>query len=169
VARRKHISDKTKLAATLLARGEIPYNHAKLMTAAQIISLYEWHHNVHHSAAGKQTVVENVDHFSNLEPILIHAHLERTKLDRKIIAKIKRMRPRAPAPVEFFPRTMEAIRAGLEEGMRNAYDRTRHPPDRYSENYGAIDWKAKPKRKIRSRGFDKTRRRTMRGKVVKIK
>jgi hypothetical protein len=168
---RKRISNRAKLAALTMLHFGFPYAHAKKMTDWQMNSLVEWHHNVHHSAKGKQTIVEDVDHFSNLEPMLIAAHDRQTKRDQKTIAKIKRTRAKfVDAPPEFFPRALEAIRAGLEEGMRDAYDRTRRTPDRYSDNYDAIDWNKDhyvPKRKIRSRGFDKTRRRTMRGKVVK--
>jgi hypothetical protein len=61
----------------------------------------------------------------------------------------------------------EAIRAGLCEGARNAYDRINLPRNTYSENYSAIDWNKKSKRKIRSRGFDKTRTKGFDGKVRK--
>jgi hypothetical protein len=159
---RKRISDRTKLAALTMLHFEIPYAHAKKMTDWQMNSLVEWHHNVHHSAKGKQTIVEDVDHFSNLEPMLIAAHDRQTKIDRKVIDKIRRTKKKmVDAPPKFFPDLLGAIRRGLEEGMRNAYDRMQRTPDRYSENYAAIRWD-KPKRKIRSRGFDKTRRRKMR-------
>jgi len=189
---RKRISDRAKLAALTMLHFGIPYAHAKLMTDDQINSLVEWHHNVHHSAKGKQTVVEDVDHFSNLEPMLIAAHTTQTKRDIATIAKIRRTRKKmVDAPPGFLLQVADAIRGGFEQGARNAYDHIKQPRDRYSENYDAIDWAAdklktydslavlksegKPydpwapirgKRKIRSRGFDKTRRRTMRGKMV---
>ena len=191
---RKRISDRAKLAALTMLHFGIPYLHAKLMSDDQINSLVEWHHNVHHSAKGKQTVVEDVDHFSNLEPMLIAAHTVQTKRDIATIAKIKRTRKKlVDAPPGFLLQVADAARRGFEEGARHAHDRIKQPRDRYSENYDAIDWAAdqlksydslavlksegqpydpwapirdKPKRKLRSRGFDKNRRRTMRGKVV---
>lgn len=82
---RAYLSMETRLASTLLARGEIPYLDAKLMTAAQIISLYQFHHNIRHAEDGP-------DHFSNLEPMLIAPHRERTaKIDVPAIAKGKRL------------------------------------------------------------------------------
>lgn len=75
----------TKLASSLLARGEIPYLDAKLMTAEQLNSLYQWHHNMRHAEDGG-------DHFSNIEPMLIAPHRERTaKIDAPEIAKNKRI------------------------------------------------------------------------------
>jgi hypothetical protein len=149
---RKRISDRTKLAATLLARREIPYSDAKLMTEDQINSLYEFHHNVHHSSAGKQTVVEDVDHFSNLEPMLIRAHLEQTKRDLREIAKSKRLRK---ANEEFHKSW-----AKLETFQREENDKILARI--FNEGLGPGT-----KRRLRSRGFDKTRRRKMSGKVVK--
>src|SRR5215467_3536533 len=98
---RKHISLKTKLAATVLElqrlryslafiRGTpapmyIPYNDAVEMTEDQLLSLFEWHHNKYYSFGGG-------DHFSNLEPLPIKEHRRRTKEDAKIIAKSRRIR-----------------------------------------------------------------------------
>jgi len=187
---RKRISKDAKLAALTMLHFGIPYAHAKLMSDDQINSLVEWHHNVHHSAKGKQTVVEDVDHFSNLEPMLIAAHTVQTKRDIATIAKIKRTRKKlVDAPPDFILTAADALRAGFQKGCEDAYDRVKQLPDLYSENYNAIDWDAvnwptnlavlksegqpydpwapiRKKRKIRSRGFDKKRRRTMRGKVV---
>src|SRR5215471_13116691 len=184
---RKRISKDAKLAALTMLHFGIPYAHAKLMSDDHMNSLVHWHHNVHHCAKGKQTVVEDVDHFSNLEPMLIAAHRAQTKRDRKTIAKIDRTRKKlVDAPPGFLLQIADAARRGFEEGARHAYDRIKQSRDRYSENYDAIDWdnnlavlksegqpydpwapiRDKPKRKIRSRGFDKTRRRTMRGKVA---
>jgi hypothetical protein len=84
---RKHISDKTRLAATLLARGEIPYADAKNMSEDQLISLYHWDHNILHESEH-----EDRDKFWNLAPMLIKAHREKTRLDAKIIAKSRRIR-----------------------------------------------------------------------------
>jgi hypothetical protein len=84
--RRTHISTTTKLASALLARGDVPYEHAKMMHEDHIIELYQWHHNKPHSEEGG-------DHFSNLEPMLIAAHREQTaKVAVPGIAKNKRLR-----------------------------------------------------------------------------
>lgn len=75
-----------KLASSLLARGEIPYDDATLMTDDQFISLYQFHHNIRHAEGG-------TDHFSNFEPMLIAAHKKRTaEIDVPAIAKGKRLR-----------------------------------------------------------------------------
>ena len=82
---RAHISTKKRLAAALLARREISYDHAKQMTEDQFNSLYQWHHNKRYAEGGG-------DHFSNLEPMLIAAHRDRTaKIDVPLIAKNKRI------------------------------------------------------------------------------
>jgi hypothetical protein len=50
-----------------------------------INSLYQFHHNIRHAEDGG-------DHFSNLEPMLIAPHRERTrKVDIPAIAKGKRL------------------------------------------------------------------------------
>lgn len=82
--------------------------------------------------------VKNTDAYWNYTPRLIAEHRAKTKLDAKVIAKSRRIRRKLAEP----------------------------PLDKYSKRYKDIDWNAKPRRKIRSRGFDKTRRRTFRGKVV---
>src|SRR5262245_28783031 len=83
-----------RLAAELLRRGDVPYEHAKLMTAAQMISLYECHHNIRRAEGGN-------DHFTNLEHMLRSAHRERTrKIDVPAIAKNKRVRTRHLAHLE---------------------------------------------------------------------
>lgn len=85
MSKRAHISLETKLAAALLARGEIPYEHAKLMTADQIISLYHFDHNILHG-------IEINDQFWNLAPMLLMAHREKSKKDTAIVAKVARIR-----------------------------------------------------------------------------
>jgi hypothetical protein len=85
--RRKRISDKTKLAASLLDRGEIPYEHAKLMGQTNFLSLYQYDHNILHESGHPDR-----DEFWNLKPRLIREHREKTKRDAKIIAKGRRLR-----------------------------------------------------------------------------
>jgi hypothetical protein len=95
---RKKPNRTEQLASALLARGEIPYDDAKLMTADQLISLYEWHHNDRVAEGGSS-------HFSNLEPMLRAEHRERTrKIDVPGIAKNKQI----TAAHEAFRRRMLA-------------------------------------------------------------
>lgn len=83
--KRHHISDKTKLAAALRELAQIPHAHAKLMTADDLISLFQWHHIEYHADSA------NDAHY-NLDPLLIKAHRERTaKIDIPQIAKTKRI------------------------------------------------------------------------------
>lgn len=94
---RAYIPYPSRLAAALLARGEIPYLDAQRMTAEQLNSLYNFHHNIRHAEDGG-------DHFSNLEPMLIAPHRERTrKIDVPAIAKSKRI---AKAHEEFRRRLL---------------------------------------------------------------
>lgn len=81
---RKHISDRTKLASTLLALGDIPYDDAKQMTSAQIISLYHFDHGELHAFTGN-------DQFWNLTPRLILPHRAKSKIDTGIVAKARRI------------------------------------------------------------------------------
>jgi len=149
------------------------------MTPAQIISLYHFDHNIYHESGHPDRNV-----FWNLTPRLIKQHRDKTRLDVKVIAKGRRIRrklaehQRTPAdksgqqgtiadnPVQLMA---DAISAGLRQGARDAYGRLSHPLDLYSERYKDIDWNQKPKRKIRSRGFDKTRTRGFDGKVRRRK
>lgn len=85
MTKRAHIPMETKLASALLALGEIPYDHAKLMTVDQIISLYHFDHNILHA-------IEVNNEFWNLTPLGIMAHRAKSKRDAGIIAKGKRIR-----------------------------------------------------------------------------
>lgn len=82
---RAHIPLKTKLASTLRALGHVPYADAKLMTEDQIISLYQFHHNILHST-------EQINDFWNIEPMLLVEHRKRFPIDAAAAAKIKRLR-----------------------------------------------------------------------------
>jgi hypothetical protein len=137
--KRKHIPNKTLRAALLVQLGDIPYEHAKLMTEDQIISLYEVDHCILYESGHPDR-----DKFWNLTHLLIRAHREKTKQDAGIIGKGRRIRnkfpPLAPLVAEGQP---------LLE------------PSEIADS--AVRW---AKRKIRSRGFDKTRRRKWDGTVV---
>jgi len=132
MSQRKHISLKTKLASALLALGHVPYDDAKQMTEDQLISLYQFDHNMLYWSKH-----EHVDEYWNLQPMLIPHHRRKTKQDAKVIAKGRRISATAEA--------MNWAAGALERNIA---------PHR-------------KKRKIRSRGFDKTRRRRMDGTVVK--
>lgn len=76
----------TKLAATLLALGDIPWEDAKLMSAAQIVSLYEFDHwPIRHEAGGPAAAW-------NLKPRLIMFHRIKSRKDQSEIAHIRRVR-----------------------------------------------------------------------------
>lgn len=89
MSRRPHISKDTKIASLLLEvwslRGQgIPYREAKLLTAAQICSLAEWHHVTPHAMGGDVSPV-------NLTAMPILDHRRRTReIDVPAIAKSKR-------------------------------------------------------------------------------
>ncbi len=87
---RAHISLKTKLASALLMLGHVPYRDAKCMSADQLISLYNWDHNILHA-------IDANDAFWNLTPVIISAHREKSKRDTAIVAKSKRIRRKQAA------------------------------------------------------------------------
>jgi len=94
---REHIPLKTLLASAICALLEIPHEHAKLMTADQVISLVQRDHYPIRRSDGLalgMTVAE-VDHHSNivLRSIMAHRHKTAT-VDIPQIAKSKRIRRR---------------------------------------------------------------------------
>jgi hypothetical protein len=160
---RKHICWKTKCAAALLSRLEIPYADAKLMTEDQFLSLYHFDHNMLHCFT-------NDDVYWNLAPMLIKAHREKTKLDAKIIAKSKRIQRKnhiltISREIRELARTdpekalVEAFVEGSLDGKQEANKLWTAEANRPG---GALRW-----RKIPSRGFDKTRTRGVDGRVRK--
>lgn len=95
-AKRRHIPLKTKLASALaqMLRADengklvpiIPYEHRKLMTADQIISLFQFNHNQLHAFGGP-------DEHWNLDPLTILEHRRHTKdVARPASDKVKRLR-----------------------------------------------------------------------------
>jgi len=143
ISKRKHISLETKLAAALRALGDIPYEDAKKMTPAQVISLYEFDHNMLHR------FTQNDEHW-NLSPTLIMAHRAKTKQDAKVFAKSRRIRDKLLMKVM----------------IADAHGKWDHEACQKYLKLVERDWK---KRKIRSRGFDKTRTRHFDGTVTKRK
>jgi hypothetical protein len=138
VSRRRHIGWRTKYAAALLKLRDVPYEHAKLMHEDQIISLYQVHHNRQH-AIDKDAPLDgiDVDHFSNLEPMLRPEHKDRFPRDNAAAKKVTRIVRDNDAAVSRLLR-------------RDTGDLVRQPR----------------KAIIRNRGFDKTRTRKFSGKVV---
>jgi len=158
VAKRKHITLKTKLAATLRRLGDIPYRDAKLMTEDQIISLYQFDHNILH-----ETKHPDRDKWWNLEPLLIRAHRKKTKRDAHVIAKGRRIRAKLPN------KKMVAALDELDSAVRTPKLRI-GPGEARQSAYGVLAAAPRParsRRKLRSRGFDKTLRRRMDGTVVR--
>lgn len=83
--KRRHIGLEVKLAATLLALGDIPYEDAKKMTAAQICSLYQFdHYPILHA-------IEPIDEPWNLRPMFHAPHREKSRRDTSAVAKVKRL------------------------------------------------------------------------------
>jgi len=157
MSQRKHLSLETKLAAMTVLFFHIPYLDAKKMTKQQVNSLVQWDHNMLHESRHADR-----DEFWNFTPRLIREHREKTKRDAAVIAKGRRIRAKITGfgGIGLVPQMADAISAGLAEGARDAYDRI-GKDDRYQDGWNRI-W---GKRKIRSRGFDKTRRRKMDGTV----
>ncbi|MEQ1697039.1 MAG: hypothetical protein ABL901_14480 [Hyphomicrobiaceae bacterium] len=102
----------------------------KEMTAAQINSLFEFDHGVHHAIDGSI-------HPTNLTPRLILQHRLKTAIDKRIIAKTKRL---AVAHAEHVAR--RAVGGSLAEVVANLAPK----PSRSSWSKG---------RKLQSRPFQK--------------
>ena len=84
---RAHISLTTKLAATLLTLYPEHRADAKMMSAEQYLSLFHFDHSA-------LWALDENDHFTNLTPMLILAHREKSKVDAGIVAKvINRLEP----------------------------------------------------------------------------
>jgi len=80
------VNRTVQLASALLALGDIPHEHAKQMTAEQIISLYQFDHHPNRKRDG------GPDEPWNLTPRLIQAHRWKTAtVDAPAMAKDKRI------------------------------------------------------------------------------
>ena len=130
---RAHISLKVKLAAALLQLRDdagallIPYEHAKLMTADQVCSLFAFdHYPIRHADDGPSEPW-------NLVPRMIPAHREKTaKVDAPAMARDRDI----AGAHELFRRRLLAKDTGA----------SRPQPSRWPKG-----------RKLRSRGFDRRR------------
>lgn len=86
---RKEPTLKAKLAAVVRQLLGIPFDHARLMTDDQVISLVQFNHILYHADHKHEPWVD--DHW-NLEAMTIMAHRERTaKIDIPQIAKTRRI------------------------------------------------------------------------------
>jgi hypothetical protein len=86
---RKEPTLTAKLAACIRELLGIPYEHAKLMTDDQMISLIQFDH-IHHHALNKHEPW--VDEHWNLDPLTIMIHRVKTRtIDVPQIAKTKRL------------------------------------------------------------------------------
>lgn len=166
---RKHISWKTRYASAMLMLYPDMYEHAKLMGESNFASLFQDDHNILH-----ETNHPSRDEFWNLTQRFIAEHREKTRQDLKIIAKGRRIRQQnhyliinremreyacenpERALAEAF---MQGKFAGQDQANKLWKDEANRPG-------GAVRW-ARPPRKIRSRGFDKTLKRKMDGTVVR--
>ena len=146
---RKHISWRTLAAAALLALGRIPYKDAKAMGEANFLSLWVHDHNMLH-----ETGHPDRDEFWNLTPMLIAEHRKKTKQDIKIVAKSRRIRKKLCGRQLY--NEIQSDPASAAPGPWKLETQREHAGRPFPA-----------KRKIRSRGFDKTRRRKMSGTVVK--
>lgn len=141
---RDHINLSTVLAAAIRELLGIPYEHAKLMSAEQMISLVHRDHFPIRRDDGLKLgmSVEEVDHHSNIHLRSIIEHREKTAtVDAPAIAKIRDVRTS-----EAIHRAAMASKAGdyklSAEILASAQKKSR----------------LKPKRKIPSRGFPKIHR-----------
>ena len=105
MSKRDHISTETMAASLICQLLAIPHEHAKLMSAAQVISLvHRDHYPVRRDDGLKlgMTVAE-VDHHSNITIRPIMEHREKTaKIDIPQIAKSKRLRAAQAALATFL-------------------------------------------------------------------
>lgn len=85
MSKRTHIPYPQLLAAALRELGGIPYDHAKLMTAEQLISLFHRDHGILHAT-------DPINEHWNITWRLIPEHREKSKRDTAIVAKSKRIR-----------------------------------------------------------------------------
>lgn len=126
VAKRGHISLKVKLASFIIEHFKIDREHARQMTPEMLMSLVTYDHVVYHTWTQD-------DHPVNLTPRLILDHREKSKTDKTVISKAKRVSEKE----EAFRRRLLA---------KTQSDTLPPDPKKYQWAKG---------RKIQSRGFAK--------------
>lgn len=144
MASRDHLSLTTLLAAAIRDLLGVPYEHAKLMTAEQMISLvHRDHYPIRRDDGLKLGMsVEEVDHHSNITLRTIMAHREKTAaVDIPQIAKTKRTHIALAKHAAVM-----AAKTGQTDQLAAALAEIADPK------------RARPKRKIQSRGFPKVHR-----------
>ena len=143
---------------------DISYDHAKAMSVEQMNSLVQ----IDHDGILHETNHPDKDEHWNLKARTILEHREKTRKDQGVIAKSRRIRKKLAEherkrlarvyeqyrPYDLTGRIADALVNGFQEGCKNAYDRVlreRATSGAYANNYDAIDWNKKPKRKIPQR------------------
>lgn len=123
---------ETKLASALLMLGDVPFEHAQMMTADQICSLYQFDHGRRHAEDGPLV-------FWNLTPRLIAAHRQKSaKIDAPEMARNRDIRT-----THAIHQAAMASKAGDYAGAAEILANVPKPS------------RLKPKRKIPSRPFPK--------------
>mgnify|MGYP001596131007 CR=1 FL=1 len=131
MAKRAHITLKTKLAAAICQLFAIPHNDAKAMSEAQILSLVAWdHYPILHAHGGP-------DVHWNLMARLILSHREKSKTDTTTVAKVRRIEDQWAAftrrmaektePDATTPRRRSAFPQGRKIRSRNDLQRRKSP------------------------------------------
>ena len=85
--KRKHIGLREKLAATLaclLPQDQRDDLRSRRVPASSVLALFHFDHIVLHSFGGRDT-------WDNLDPKIVKAHIEKSKIDTGIAAKAKRI------------------------------------------------------------------------------
>jgi hypothetical protein len=112
MVKRKHVPDRTKLAAAICALIELPHEQAKAMSEGEILGLVDWDHFPHRHADGGKAV-----HW-NLRPMLRHDHVIKTKVDAADMAHERKVRRAVDAHTQ---------RMLLKTGKRKPRPRSRWP------------------------------------------
>lgn len=81
---RKRLTLKTKLASAIRELFKVNYEHAKLMSEDQMLSLVNYDHGILYAT-------DPIDEHWNLTPRMILPHREKSRRDTGIIAKAKRI------------------------------------------------------------------------------
>lgn len=149
---RKKIGLEEKLAAAVRVLLAIPYEHAKLMSATQMCSLVEWHHDIQHA-------IEPIDEHWNLTPLPIMDHRSRSPGDAALVRKSNRVRDKHRA--HLVARDHQLV---LADTIGDFLDRFEQQ-DALADGRWWSHAEGRYKPPIQSRGFDKTRTRGFDGKV----
>lgn len=164
---RKHIPYPQLLAAALRELLGIPYEHAKLMSAEQVISLGHRDHGILHA-------IEPIDEHWNITWRPIMEHREKSRNDTAVVAKSNRIRRKqAEHDVRNAARMQALVRLGeqrFQTDINNKMDQqlTIYAGKRKTVLQPGETVTVEPTRKgwsIKSRGFDKSRTKGFDGKV----